>query len=795
MKFLILPIFLILAMPVFANSGGIKTIDGSYTVHTFTSDETFNTTGNLSVIVLVVAGGGGGAAGGGGAGGLIYNASYPVTNGQTINVVIGLGGVGTVNDVSNANNGSNSSFGTLIAIGGGGGARSAATGNSGGSGGGGGGSGGYPTSGGSGIEGQGYNGSGNGDFHSGYYPAGGGGGANRLGEVPANNTVGGNGGNGTAYTINGTSVYYAGGGGGGTDNGGTGGKGGPGGGADGSGTIAWGNNATNHTGGGGGGASNNGIRTGGNGGSGIVIVRYLTADENGTISTNNLNMTFDVFDEVTLHEVPYQLDLYLKGTNTTILGVTGQRRGLKCLYDNDESPCLGIGTGGGSPATINTSTVQAFDYSLGIFKLVWNVTATCSGTGTGILTITLENGTIIYSGTKTDGQADTTAYISIDNTNHNLPRAENISIGMTATCTGTMSTIIKEFRLLNNTMGYTYTGIVNNSISIPMSILTNYTTYDAWFRGEPVYQTGYSNQRMLRLPISAISNYNFNAYLLDNSAGLLQYFNVLDTNNQPIQDALLTFKRIYSGITRTNVQCASNPAGSCSAFIAPNVQHTMTIEASGFITKYSGNAMFTGSPNPANVYLQSTATANFTSIFGDLQFQLLPTNQYFPSATNASCKLISSSGSINWMNLTIYQINLTGNEYIFNNSFTNSSPTGTLLQLPLNSNGRYRIVCEYNWVSAGIVYQNKNEITVWIYSDALTDAGIGFFDVPTALVIALGITMIIAGMVYRIGGTGYGLASGICLFLIFMWVGWIDWKIGGLSILIAIALLVNKSWV
>ena len=62
-------------------TGGTITTNGSYLIHTFTSDGTFTVSGGSLVCdVLVVAGGGGGGssqagtggAGGGGAGGLIY---------------------------------------------------------------------------------------------------------------------------------------------------------------------------------------------------------------------------------------------------------------------------------------------------------------------------------------------------------------------------------------------------------------------------------------------------------------------------------------------------------------------------------------------------------------------------------------------------------------------------------------------------------------------------------------------------------------------------------------------------
>ena len=256
-------------------TGGTLSTSGNYRIHTFKANETFTAVSSDNLEVLVVAGGGGGAAmtgGGGGAGGLIYNASYPVTS-QSYAVTIGNGGSGGVGN-NDGSNGQNSTFASLIAIGGGGGGMNSGIGKSGGSGGG---AGHNNTTGGAGTTGQGNNGRGA-NTSAPNYGAGGGGGAGAMGSVPTN-TAGGNGGDGLAYSISGSSVYYAGGGGGGTYMGGTLGLGGLGGGGN-----APAGNATPNTGGGGGGQINN-QANGGNGGSGIVIVRYLTSSATQDLDT------------------------------------------------------------------------------------------------------------------------------------------------------------------------------------------------------------------------------------------------------------------------------------------------------------------------------------------------------------------------------------------------------------------------------------------------------------------------------------------------------------------------------
>jgi hypothetical protein len=226
---------------------------------------------SLSVDYLVIAGGGGGGAGdgvaqggGGGAGGLrstvtatggggtletalsaLLNTNYTVT--------VGGGGAGRGTQ-GNGVGGNDSVFSTITSTAGGQGAY-AAVGVAGGSGGGGGSSGGSNNLGGAGTANQGY--AGGGTEPNSPYAGGGGGGAGGAGAQGVGGTNGARGA-GVSNSITGTSVTYAQGGRAGTD-----------------GSAAGGNNT---------GTGGDGVRTPSSyaGGSGVVILRYLTAD--GTIT-------------------------------------------------------------------------------------------------------------------------------------------------------------------------------------------------------------------------------------------------------------------------------------------------------------------------------------------------------------------------------------------------------------------------------------------------------------------------------------------------------------------------------
>jgi hypothetical protein len=258
-------------------TGGMITEDSTYWYHTFTSSGAFTPKQALTVDCLVLAGGGAGgsyAGGGGGAGGLRTATGLSLTT-TPVSVTVGAGGVGATGLAGG--NGVNSVFDTITSTGGGGGGGFAFSTNgvAGGSGGGATASNaGSATGGAASPSGQG-NAGGN-TSNSGVGAGAGGGGAGAVGGSSTSSVVAGNGGAGLATSFSGTSVTYAGGGGGGADtaSGQTAGTGGVGGG--GNGALSAPTTGTANTGGGGGGRWNPSA-AGANGGSGLVIVRYLKA--------------------------------------------------------------------------------------------------------------------------------------------------------------------------------------------------------------------------------------------------------------------------------------------------------------------------------------------------------------------------------------------------------------------------------------------------------------------------------------------------------------------------------------
>jgi hypothetical protein len=277
---------------------------------------------NVSCDVLIVGGGGGGGNstgggrgnGAGGGGQVIYLSKQQFTSGTSLNISVAYGGAGrTGTSLANGFNGGSTTFGNFTALGGGGGGQN---GNNGASGGGAGGGTGNTLQGIAGLaqtEGvSGYNGA-QGGLH---FMGGGGGGFTSRGNNPVLGVSAGTGGSGINYDITGTSLGYGGGGGGGGYNqsstfnsiaypGTLGGnathRAGTGGGYGMSLTPVRpyaGNNAVNGSGSGGGGATGafTGVTSyvnGGNGGSGIVIIRYSLV-QNISIKKINTDLSFQI---------------------------------------------------------------------------------------------------------------------------------------------------------------------------------------------------------------------------------------------------------------------------------------------------------------------------------------------------------------------------------------------------------------------------------------------------------------------------------------------------------------------
>ena len=369
---------------------------------------------SVSASYLVVAGGGGGGytyGGGGGAGGYrTGTASLNPTLSYT--VTIGAGGTGSTSSSLTGNQGSDSVFNAITSTGGGGGGSandvlnsSTSLGANGGSGGGGaanasggtvtraGGSGNTPST----SPSQGNNG-GSGVTDSATYRAGGGGGGSSAVGVNGTSSATGSGGNGTANSISGTSVTYAGGGGGGAfgTTQGAGGTGG--GGAGGVSTSTAPVAGTANLGGGGGAAGNGPTYPGASGGSGVVIISYLGAQQFGggvvtssggyTIHTFNTSGTLAPLSSLTASYLIVAGGGGAGGQETTAGGggwsgggggAGGMLTGSGTTIDTNSTYLVTVGSGGAG----GTSSASPTDGTSGSSSSFSMITTTAVGGGGG----------------------------------------------------------------------------------------------------------------------------------------------------------------------------------------------------------------------------------------------------------------------------------------------------------------------------------------------------------------------------------------------------------------------------
>lgn len=231
-------------------TGGTITTSGGYTIHKFTGSGSFVASNNLITDTLAVGGGGGSAdsccsvgGGGGGGGAVVSSSAFSVSSG-TYPVTVGAGGI------TGAASG-NTIFSSITATGGGSGAGSGN--GTGGNGASGGGSAGANRAAGTGT--QGFNGGiGFGTYGAQDTGGGGGGGAGGAGGNATGILSPGGGGGGVSNSFSGSAVTY--------------GAGGAGGRSTVSAAVSGGANTGN-------GASGGNSAGGANGGSGIVIIRYL----------------------------------------------------------------------------------------------------------------------------------------------------------------------------------------------------------------------------------------------------------------------------------------------------------------------------------------------------------------------------------------------------------------------------------------------------------------------------------------------------------------------------------------
>jgi uncharacterized protein YjdB len=691
-------------------TGGTESSAGGFRTHRFTANGTFTVPSgfNRNVEVLVVAGGGGGGSnmgGGGGGGGVVYQNNFSVTPG-TMAVTVGLGGSGAPSGASmpRGSNGGNSTFGSITAIGGGGGASSYLNANApaGNGGSGGGGVGCINTYAGLGTAGQGFNGSGG----SGCYYPGGGGGAGGAGSANP-----GNGGPGILNSILGTAYYWGGGGGGSgySGNGGNGGIGGGGGGAVGATTggaglnngspggggaignfpnTPGGNAGANTGGGGGGGSHYDANNFGGNGGSGVVIIKYtdlgsgVLASSNPSVATVNASGiitgvsagTTTISYTITIGNCTSVQTAQLIVNPTAVAGTVTTGTTPQCIGGTTNytvsGTVLGGGTGTWSSSNTSVATVNASGLvtavAAGTSDIVYTVTGGCGGTVASSASFTVNSNATVSSASNSPSICINTP---ITNIIHTTTGASGIGIatGLPAGVTATWSsntitisgtpTVSGEFNysvpLTSDCGSVNATGTITVSAPSPGVTITN---NDYLWRG--ALSTDYNSVGNWLVYTANAPNYTVASSLPTSSNSIIIPAIQTCVSNLP---SIVTGQVSYQNLTiatNATLTIASNTIFNISGSLSNSgtLDNFGTINIGGswinngtFSSGASSLVVFNG--NLGNVTLSGNNTFNNLTINGESGLVVNLQND-----ANVNGTLTMGSGSNGKLNLSAYTL-------------------------------------------------------------------------------------------------------------------------------------------
>lgn len=318
------------------------------------------------------------------------------------------------------------------------------------------------------------------------------------------------------------------------------------------------------------------------------------------------------YNEDTLQKIPYQVILDDTHNNFTETRITGYTNMSNCYRDFSNGTDCSMITG-------ITGTESYYIGSLGIDynNATINSSIRCDAVGGGM------TGTISIVANTSAGVQFTLDYIGCANSKDQHDRVLTIN-----NSDGIWNKVIDLYEVITTNMVGSQQAIMEFNMLTPYNYsldgntttvnLSNSTTYLAYFKGAEGINdatTEYSSitTRMYSISVQNESVYILSAYLLPYSGtNYLQFFTVLDANNIPISDALITISKFYAGNETIVAQGLSNPAGSASVFVKPSTSYSTLISATGFYDKQQSATNYNGLPNPLLVYLNSINLTNLS---------------------------------------------------------------------------------------------------------------------------------------------------------------------------------------
>ncbi len=191
------------------------------------------------------------------------------------------------------------------------------------------------------------------------------------------------------------------------------------------------------------------------------------------------------------------------------------------------------------------------------------------------------------------------------------------------------------------------------------------------------------------------------ALLLRVDKGVYFTFMVLDYNNNPIPDALVTVKRnLKSSYYFTVAQGKTDTAGSTTMFL-DTANYFVEVSKPGY-----KSINFTINPSPVNqiAYVRlgfagnESYLMNMTTMFTGINYSIKPDGYYQSGDFDIIFSINASLENLQYFGMNVTYKNLTGQEIVFSENWTNQSGGGQLIYHVGNKTGFY-IVRAYFKVS------------------------------------------------------------------------------------------------
>ena len=229
----------------------------------------------------------------------------------------------------------------------------------------------------------------------------------------------------------------------------------------------------------------------------------------------------------------------------------------------------------------------------------------------------------------------------------------------------------------------------------------------------------------------------------------------------------------------------------------PTVEYRFTVSAPSFTTRVFD---LTPSETDYTIFLQEEATINFTTIFNQLSYTIIPTGTIIANPNlDTSFQFIVSSptGILDWFSMNLTSVSF-GN---FSN--VTSSPSGGSISFVTNTSSDAGLTINITYIIQPTGFERItlhrayfiSPIVIPSDNSFLSIAGGAFgneFSSPMKGLIITVLGSLVAFLFARLGGPIAGGVAGFLFILVFTGI-WISFAIAGLILFVGIVLLIGLS--